>query len=73
MLSDTVQLGVTYDSAAMVQVLPNPDPAIKFTDVHASSIYPKLSLKQLQRWRIKYKPLSNMDCASVLKNNQFKV
>ena len=30
----------------MVQVLPNPDPAIKFTDVHAFSIYPKLSLKQ---------------------------
>ncbi|WP_261304351.1 hypothetical protein [Paenibacillus andongensis] len=43
---DTVQLGVTYDSAAMVQVLSNPDPALKFTDIHASSIYPKLSLKE---------------------------
>ena len=45
---DMVQLGVTYDSGAMVQVLPNPNPAIKFTDIHASSIYPKLSLKEFR-------------------------
>lgn len=43
---DMVQLGVTYDSGAMVQVLPDPNPAIKFIDIHASSIYPKLSLKE---------------------------
>jgi hypothetical protein len=43
---DTTQLGVSYDSAAMVQVLPNSGPAIKFMDVKASSIYPKLSLNE---------------------------
>lgn len=43
---DTTQLGVSYDSTAMVQVLPYSDPAIKFMDVKASSIYPKLTVKE---------------------------
>jgi hypothetical protein len=36
-----------YDSAAMVQVLPYWDPAIKLMDVKVSSIYPKLSVKEI--------------------------
>ncbi|KRF13669.1 hypothetical protein [Paenibacillus sp. Soil787] len=42
----TVQLGVSYDSAALVQVLPDSDQAIKFMDIRAASIYPKLSVKE---------------------------
>lgn len=44
--SDMVQLGVTYDSPQMVQILPDPDPSIEFMDIHASSIYPKLSIEE---------------------------
>lgn len=43
---DLVQLGVAYDSGHMVQILPNPDPSIEFMDIHASSIYPKLSIEE---------------------------
>jgi hypothetical protein len=44
---DKVQLGVTYDSGAMVQVgLSNP--AIIFMDLKDSSIYPELSPEEFQ-------------------------
>jgi hypothetical protein len=40
---DKVQLGVTYDSGHMVQVLSFPVPAIVFMDLKASSIFPELT------------------------------
>ncbi|MCM3630616.1 hypothetical protein M3194_25115 [Paenibacillus glycanilyticus] len=38
-----VQLGITYDSGQIVQVLPEPVPAIEYMGIHDSSIYPALS------------------------------
>jgi len=71
---DMVQLGVTYDSGAMVQVLPDPHPAIKFTDIHTSSIYPELSLKEFHAaLEKKIQTPMQYGYASVMKNNRFKV
>lgn len=44
--SDLVQLGITYDSGQMVQILPDPHPEIKFMNINASAIFPKLTQKE---------------------------
>ncbi|OME86284.1 hypothetical protein BK120_10030 [Paenibacillus sp. FSL A5-0031] len=46
--SDDVQLGISYDSTHMVQVLPSLDPATQFMELSASSIYPALSRGEIQ-------------------------
>jgi hypothetical protein len=43
---DPVQLGITYDSGQLVQILPNPVPEIKFMNLKAASIAPKLTQKE---------------------------
>jgi hypothetical protein len=43
-----VWLGVAYDSLSEVQIPPEPDPNIRFMNIKDSSIYPKLTVEEIQ-------------------------
>ncbi|WP_426454000.1 hypothetical protein ACP26L_16135 [Paenibacillus sp. S-38] len=45
---DLAQLGISYDSAHLVQVMPEPEPAIRFMELNAAPINPKLTPEQMR-------------------------